>query len=242
MDQDVAPASGSEPSPLDLLGMISVRSVAVDDGLEHIEIYTMEGLLTVLWHGPTDATRTVMCVGGAMGGLLGPDGGLYHHLGRRLAEQGIGVMRVGYRRPNHIDTCVHDTVAMMELSLRQGGDRFVTLGHSFGGAVAIQAAARFNAATVPGVVTFATQSAGCEPVEQLADRSLLFFHGTDDRILPPQSSEMVRFLAGTGELVLLDGADHALHPAGDELLTRMLAHLPAVLGPAEAGGVGSSGG
>jgi pimeloyl-ACP methyl ester carboxylesterase len=229
MDQP-EPSLQPEPSPLDLLGVISVRSVAIDESLEHIEIYTMEGLLTVLWHGPTDASRTVLCVGGALGGLLGPDGGLYHYLGRRLGEQGIGVMRVGYRRPNDLDTCVQDLVAMMELSLRQGGTRLVTLGHAFGGAVAIQAAARFDAAIVPGVVTFATQSAGCEPVEQMGDRNLLFFHGTDDRILPPQSSEMVRFLAGSGELVLLDGADHALHPAGDELLERMLEHLPAVLG------------
>lgn len=219
----------SEPTPLDLLGVISARSVAIDGNLDHFEIYTMEGLLTLMWHGPADADRAVVCVGGALGGLLGPDGGLYHHLGRQLPEQGIGVLRISYRRPNNLPVCLHDTLAVMELAARYGCQRFVTLGHSFGGAVAIQAAAKFPASMVPGVVTFATQSAGCEPVEELADRNLLFIHGTDDRILPPQSSEMVRFLAGTGELVLIPGADHALHPAGDELLARMLEHLPTVL-------------
>ncbi len=215
------------PSPLDLLGVISARSVAIDDDLDHFEIYTMEGLLTLLWHGPVSAERVVVCVGGAMGGLLGPDGGLYHQLGRQL--DGIGVLRISYRRPNHLETCVHDTLAMMELAARNGAQRFAVLGHSFGGAVAIQAAAKLDKASAPAVVTFATQSAGCEPVEQLADRNLLFFHGTDDRILPPQSSEMVRFLAGAGELVLLPGADHALHPAGEEILARLLTHLPQVL-------------
>ena len=37
-----------------------------------------------------------------------------------------------------------------------------------------------------------------------------------------------RMLAGTGELVLLDGADHLLAPAGGEILERLLEHLPAV--------------
>jgi Alpha/beta hydrolase family len=231
-NDETADGSAGNPapsSPLDLLGVLSARSVAIDGALDHYEIYTMEGLLTVLWHGPADAEQAVVCLGGAMGGLLGPDGGLYHMLGRGLAEQGIGVMRISYRRPNDLPTCVLDTLAIMELAARHGCHRFVTLGHSFGGAVAIQAAARLDRVSVPGVVTFATQSAGCEPVEQLADRNLLFFHGTADRILPPQASEMVRFLAGTGELVLLDGADHALHPAGEELLGRMLEHLPQVL-------------
>ncbi|MEM7273775.1 MAG: thioesterase domain-containing protein [Actinomycetota bacterium] len=218
-------------SPLDRLGVLAMQSVPVDDRLDHLELYTMQGLLTVLWHGPADAAEVVVCVGGAMGGLLGPDGGLYHRLGRRLAEDGIGLLRVSYRRPNDLPSCVHDTVAMMELAARHGARRFVTVGHSFGGAVAIQAAAQLERASVPGVVTLATQSAGCEPVESLADRDLLFIHGTADQILPPFASEMVRMLAGTGELVLLDGADHLLHPAGDELLTRLTDHLPRVLAP-----------
>ncbi len=205
-----------------------MKSVSIDDNLDHLEIYTMEGLLTVLWHGSSELANLVVCVGGAMGGLLGPDGGLYHQLGRRLPEQGIGVARVSYRRPNDLSSCVHDTLAVMELAARHGAQQFITLGHSFGGAVAIQAAAHLDAGSVPGVVTFATQSAGCEPAEKLGDRNLLFFHGTDDQILPHYSSEMVRLLAGTGELVTVDGADHMLHPAGDEILARLLEHLPAV--------------
>ena len=221
--------AGSGTSPLDRLGALAMQSVPVDGELDHLELYTMEGLLTILWHGPADAEGVVVCVGGAMGGLLGPDGGLFHRLGRELAAQGLGVLRVGYRRPNDLERCVHDTLAAMELAARHGARRFVTMGHSFGGAVAVQAAAHLDSASVPGVVTLATQSAGCEPVETLSDRSLLYFHGTNDQILPHHASEMVRMLAEAGELVLLDGADHMLRPAGDRVLARLLDHLPAVL-------------
>jgi len=36
-------------------------------------------------------------------------------------------------------------------------------------------------------------------------------------------------MAGTGELVLLDGADHLLAPAGGLIFDRLLTHLPEVL-------------
>ena len=96
----VAESEQSQPqpetlSPLDRLGVLAMQSVAIDDELDHLEIFTYEGLLTLLWHGPADADRLVVCVGGAMGGLLGPDGGLFHQLGRRLVGEGIGVIRVG---------------------------------------------------------------------------------------------------------------------------------------------------
>lgn len=226
MNDDAADEGGS---PLDRLGVLAIGSVAIDDELDHLEIYTLEGLLTVLWHGSSDLPAVAVCVGGAMGGLLGPDGGVFHQLGRSLVDEGIGVMRISYRRPNDLPLCVHDTLAVMELAARHGAKRFMTLGHSFGGAVAIQAAAHLDAASVPGLVTFATQSAGCEPVEELGDRDLLFFHGTNDQILPFQASQMVQMLAGGGELVLLDGADHALRPSGPEVLSRLLDHVPAVL-------------
>lgn len=219
----------SAETPLDRLGLLAMQTVSIDDGLDHLELYTTEGLLTLLWHGPADAEQAVICLGGAMGGLLGPDGGLFHRLGRELLPLGIAVMRVGYRKPNDLNLCVHDALAAMELAARHGGQRFLTMGHSFGGAVAIQAAAHLEARSVPGVVTLATQSAGCEPVGEMGDRNLLFFHGTNDHILPHQASEMVQMLAGGGELVLLDGADHMLSPAGDEILERLIAHIPAVL-------------
>lgn len=217
---------------------MALEVVAITPGLDHLEIYTMKGLLSVLWHGDGALEDVVVCFGGAMGGLLGPDGGGYHQLGSRLLEQGIGTLRVSYRNPNDLSMCIHDALAVMELAGRHGAKRFITVGHSFGGAVAIQAAAHLDADSVPGVVTLATQSAGCEAVDGLGDRDLLFIHGTADTILPHQSSEMVRFLAETGEIWLIPGADHLLRPAGAEVVDRLVDHIPKVF--AQAGSNRSS--
>ena len=215
-------------TPVDDLGILAGDHVVLADGLEHHEMYTMTGLLSLLIH-PADGNEpaVVMC-GGAMGGLLG-GGGLYHDLGNRLAAIDIAAARVSYRRPNDIGRCTHDVLATMQLLARRGARRFVVIGHSFGGAVAIQSAASMNADIVPGVVTLATQSAGCEPVETLADRRLLFIHGTSDQILPHASSEMVRMLAGHGELVLLPGEDHLLKAAKDDIAERLMTWIPEVL-------------
>ncbi len=221
-------SSTDERSPLDKLELMAMQTAHMGPDLDHLELYTMQGLLSVLWHGDAELENVVICLGGAMGGFLGPDGGLYQKLGDALPQMGIGVVRIDYRKPNDLGRCVHDTLAVMELVARHGGRRFITLGHSFGGAVAVQAAAHLERASVPGVVTFATQSAGCEAADRLGDRDLLFFHGTADTILPSFASEMVRMIAGTGELALLDGADHLLAPAGDQVFDRLLEHLPAV--------------
>ena len=76
-------------APLDLLEALAVQEVDLSPELRHVEIFTMRGLLTVLWHGPRDAKHVVVAGGGAMGGLLGPAGGLYQRLGEALAEQVI---------------------------------------------------------------------------------------------------------------------------------------------------------
>ena len=74
-------------SPLELLEALAVEEVEITPDLRHVEMYTMRGLLTLLWHGPRDATRVVVTGGGGMGGLLGPAGGLYHDLGDRFAAR-----------------------------------------------------------------------------------------------------------------------------------------------------------
>ena len=93
-----------------------------------------------LWHGPATRADVVVTCGGGMGGLLGPADGLYHDLGVHLAEtHGIATMRVGYRKPNDLSRCVHDVAAAADLASRSGARGFVVMGHSFGGAVAVQA-------------------------------------------------------------------------------------------------------
>lgn len=224
--------------PRDLLadlGVLARQSAVVGPGLVHHELFTLEGLLTVLWHGPADAERIVVAGGGAMGGLLGPADGLYQDLGTALSAEGIGVLRVGYRRPGELAACTLDLAAVLQLAQATGADRAVTMGHSFGGALAVRVGAAL-AGTVVGVVGLATQSAGCEMAGGLTGRPLLLFHGEADELLPPDCSLVVRELAGDGEVVLLPGTGHLLREAGAALRERLLEWIPAVL--AGAGGSG----
>lgn len=211
-------------SPLEAIGALASQEVQVTDGLRHVEIYTLGGLLTLLWHGDPAAERLVTACGGAMGGLLGPAEGLYHDLGVRFGEQGIGLVRVGYRKPNDLGACVHDLVAVAELGARRGAKRFVTMGHSFGGAVAIRAAIVLGDDAV-GVATLQMQSAGCEEAESLGEAPVILFHGERDELLPPQASELVQMLTG-GELVVFPDTGHLLTEVADELRDRLGTWIP----------------
>ena len=130
--------AGSGPgTPFDALEVIGTQQVQVTPALRHIELYTMRGLLTLLWHDPpadhSHAAGIVLC-GGAMGGLLGPADGMYHRLGVEWAARGVAVVRVSYRRPNDLEACTIDVAAAVQLLSGAGADRVVTMGHSFGGA------------------------------------------------------------------------------------------------------------
>lgn len=214
-------------SPLDRLQGLALQHIELAPGLEHLELYTLEGLLTLLWHGERGAGDVVIACGGAMGGLLGPANGLYHDLGVALGARGIGLVRVSYRRPNDLAACTLDVGAAADLAFRAGARRFVVIGHSFGGAVALNAALALGRAAA-GVVLLATQSAGCERAARLGDVPLLLLHGARDELLPPQASEVVHALAGgRGELELLPEAGHLLLEAADHLRSRLAKWIPA---------------
>jgi pimeloyl-ACP methyl ester carboxylesterase len=212
-----------------LLDALAVQEVEVASELVHLEVYTLGGLLTLLWHGPRDARAVVITCGGGMGSLLGPADGLYHRLGTDLGTEGFGVVRVGYRKPNDLSRCMHDVTAAADLASRSGGRRFVFIGHSFGGAVAVQAGAVLGAHCA-GVVLLSTQSAGCEHAAELRDTPLLLLHGTDDEILPPETSGVVQMLAGHGEVVLLPDTGHLLTQAAGEVYHRVRTFLATNLG------------
>src|SRR4051795_11552673 len=200
----------SRPStPLQALDVIGTQEADLAPGLRHLEIYTMKGLITVLWHGAPDLPAAVVACGGAMGGLLGPASGLYQRLGEQLPALGIGVVRLSYRQPNDIPKCTLDLAAGVQLAVGHGAKRVVTMGHSFGGAIAVRVGVGLPD-LVAGVVTFATQSAGCEIAAGLCPRPFLLFHGDRDEILPLDASAVVREIAGCGELVVLPNDGHLL--------------------------------
>jgi hypothetical protein len=218
------------PGALESVGELARQELEIAPGLRHVEVFTMRGLLTVLVHEPAgDVQRgAIVACGGAMGGLLGPGRGLYHELGQRWGRAGVPVLRVGYRRPNDLDQCAHDVACAVEMALAMGVEQVVVMGHSFGGAVAVRVAVVMP--EVAGVVTFATQSAGCEVAGGLLGRPLLLFHGDRDELLPMQASEVVAAIAGHGDVVVLCGDGHLLGRSTDVIHERLGEWLPAVLG------------
>lgn len=230
MDTTGGDNAGSRPqTPLEALGVLASQEVAVTDRLRHLELYTMRGLLTVLWHGTGDEDAAVVAMGGAMGGLLGPAEGLYHQLGEVLSrDHGIATLRISYRKPNDLDACVLDAAAAVQLAVGNGAEKVVTLGHSFGGAVAVRTGVLL-AEMVAGVCTFATQSAGCEIAGGLSGRPFLLFHGDRDEILPVDASFIVREIAEWGEVVVLPGDGHLLAKSGAAMGERLMTWIPETL-------------
>jgi dienelactone hydrolase len=90
------------------------------------------------------------------------------------------------------------------------------IGHSFGGAIAINAGTLSPIVTT--VVAVSSQLAGAHGVGELTPKPLLLIHGTADTILPDQCSRMLYEHAGEPKtLKLFDGADHRMNPVGDAL-------------------------
>jgi pimeloyl-ACP methyl ester carboxylesterase len=108
---------------------------------------------------------------GAGGGFGGPAGGRY----TRRAEGPI---------PHAIASlCVDDLLAGIDFLFREGARSVVLAGHSFGGAVVIQAG--LTHPVVAAVAALSSQIYGTESVENLSPRPLLLIRGMQDKILPP---------------------------------------------------------
>jgi pimeloyl-ACP methyl ester carboxylesterase len=162
------------------------------------------------------ATAGVVLVGGVGGGFDTPARGLYERLGETLPHDDVMVLRVRYRHPTDLAEAVADVVLGLDVLAERGVERVGLVGHSFGGAVVLQAAAADP--RVAAVVTLATQSYGADAVTELAGRPLLLVHGTADAILPPACSVSVHERAGEPkELVLLRGAGHGLDEDADDV-------------------------
>jgi hypothetical protein len=226
---DNAAGQDRPETPLDALGVMASQQAIIGPNLRHVEMYTRRGLMSLLWHEPTGDARAVgiVMVGGAMGGTLGPGDSLFFALGDALAMRGIPSIRLSYRKPNDMDSCCVDTAAAVQLLVGSGADHVVIMGHSFGGAVAVRVGVGLTD-MVCGVVTFATQSAGCEVAGGLHATPLLMFHGDHDSILPLEASEVVRAIAGTGDLHVMYGDDHLLANSHDQMFETTMAWLDTV--------------
>jgi alpha/beta superfamily hydrolase len=200
---------------------INLRITGVDPGDEiagarRLELRTTRGNIPIIVHTAETAGRAVLCISGAIGGYDGP-GMLYARLGLELPRLGITVARLNYRMPNEFGECVLDTIAGLTFFKGLQHERAALIGHSFGGAVAINAGTLSPMVTT--VVAISSQLAGAHVVAELAPRPLLLLHGTADTILSHECSQALYERAQEPRtLKLFPGVDHRFTQAGDELL------------------------
>lgn len=181
---------------------------------------TRRGPVDVLLYESLGAKAGVLLAGGVGGGFDTPALGLYPRLGEEMLRHRISTIRLKYRYATDLAEAVHDVLAGVEFLVERGLERVALVGHSFGGAVMIDAGAQSPWVTT--VVGLASQSYGTEAVSELHPRSLLLVHGTSDAVLPPSCSYSIHERArGRKDLELLPGTGHVLDESAERVFTRV---------------------
>jgi hypothetical protein len=174
----------------------------------------------VLLYEARGAKAGALLAGGVGGGFDSPARGLYPRLGGELLRHGLSALRVKYRHPTDLEAAVWDVLAGVDFLVERGLERVALVGHSFGGAVMIDAGAQ--SPWVTSVVGLAPQSYGTEAVAELPPRSLLLVHGLSDTVLPPSCSLSVHERAqGRKDLELIPGAGHVLDEEAERVFLRV---------------------
>lgn len=177
---------------------------------------TRRGTVDVLLYDARGAKAGVLLAGGVGGGFDSPARGLYPRLGEELLRHGLSTLRVKYRNPADLEAAVWDVLAGVDFLAERGLERVALVGHSFGGAVMIDAGAQSSRVT--SVVGLASQSYGTEAVSELPPRSLLLVHGLSDTVLSPSCSISIHERAqGRKDLELIPGAGHVLDEGAERV-------------------------
>lgn len=191
-----------------------------NDAVIHGRYYSRQDHLENTRDADSDSEKAVQGViwaGGVGGDWDSPAQQLYPRLGQILARSGIASLQVRYRQPTQINPSVVDVLVGIRFLQDQGIESIALVGHSFGGAVVIQAAAETLA--VKTVVALASQTYGTDSVVELATRcSLLLLHGAADPVLSPACSEQIYARAlEPKQLIVYPDAGHNLDEVADEV-------------------------
>jgi alpha-beta hydrolase superfamily lysophospholipase len=169
----------------------------------------------LILHSSAEKGRAALCVSGAIGGFDGPSM-LFPRLGLEMPGRGLTIARLDYRVPNEFGECLVDAMAALTFLGGIGHQRVALIGHSFGGAVAINAGTL--SPVVATVIALSSQLAGAHVAGELAPKPLLLIHGGADTILSHQSSQALYDRAGEPKTIrILPGVGHGLAEAQDEV-------------------------
>jgi dienelactone hydrolase len=181
-----------------------------------VRLYETNGSILCRYFDAVGATAAILWLGGVGGGFDSPAHDLFDRMAASQFKAGVSSLRLRYRLASDLDSCVADALLALEFLGQRGIARVVTIGHSLGGAVAIQAGAA--SPLVGGVVALATQSYGTNAANRISPRPLLLVHGGEDAVLPVECSRLVFERAlDPKELVILLEAGHCFDEAEPEL-------------------------
>ncbi|RXA20477.1 alpha/beta hydrolase [Methanosarcina sp. MSH10X1] len=187
------------------------------DSFELVRIDTSRGRIDCHYYRAEQADKGVIMVGGIGGGFDTPAENLYPRLCVDLKKAGISSLRVSFRYPTDLTEAIVDVLVGLGFLKAENIRVFGLIGHSFGGAVVVQAA--FNDMGIKTVVTLATQSHGISPISLLpASTSVFLIHGEADETLPPSSSVYAYNLAHEPKKIkIYKNAGHGLKEVSDEV-------------------------
>lgn len=160
---------------------------------------------------PQAKAQAAIFVGSVEGGWDTPgEDDLYPNICQALNKQGISSLWVQYRKSTSLIESILDVLAGIFFLRSQQFTSIALIGHSFGGAVTLQAAAASD--MVKAAVVISTQLYGIDAASRLRkDTSTLFIHGLDDNLLSPLCSiQAFNRVQGSKELILLNKVQHDL--------------------------------
>jgi len=142
---------------------------------------------------------------------------MYPSLAKELQKQGVAALWVRYRYSKSFVESILDVLAGATFLSEEGITSIGVVGHSLGGAVAMQAAAATS--IIDTVVALSTQSCGADAAAKMKkDSSLLLIHGKQDEVLSALSSQYAYLVAHEPKrIILLDNVRHGLDEAVEEV-------------------------
>lgn len=232
MTSSPSPSKDQPPAPMNMAVKEILSGPPADGGPgEGILFRTSRGDIQGILHRAPDADKGVVWVCGARGGFGGPGPGTYQRLAEEFTGREITSLRLDYRLPNFLDECALDLMVGVAGLKGLGCGSVVVVGHSFGGAVVIAAAAAYP--RISGVVSLSPQTYGASGAGRIAPRPILLVHGKADTRLPYSCAMQIHQMAGEPKtLVLYDGAEHRLEECRDQLEDLLRDWIPETLAAA----------
>ncbi len=188
------------------------------DSYEFVQIETSRGRVDCAYYRAEGTDKGVIMVTGVTGGFDSPADSLYPRLSVDLKEIGISSLRIKFRNPKDLSEALIDVLVGMEFLKSENVGVFGLIGHSFGGAVVVQAA--FNNNDVKTIVMIATQGFGVDPISFLPEKTSVFLiHGEEDEVISPDISVRAYDLAHEPKRIeIYDAkAGHELDNVADEV-------------------------